>query len=284
VERRLGRRFHDACHRFFERRKADLARRKEEWAGNLGRKQALVARAEELAASSDWDRLLPEVMALQADWKTIGPVRRSESDAVWQAFHAACDRVFDRHKSRDQVTLEAQLAEREQVLQELEAAGAGEDGPPADLGPRVVEIQARWRRLPELPREHAGALEARFRQARDRWVSEHPDRFSGTDLDPVAGRHRMAKLVARVEALLVPAADSPAEDLAARLREALASNTMGGRAAAEAREKAAQDEVHAARAAWRRLGPVPGEEAALLTRRFEEACRRVDAQAQRRRR
>lgn len=282
-ERRLGSRFHDACHRFFERRKTDLAHRKEEWATNLDQKKALVARAEELSASSDWDRLLPEVKALQAEWKTIGPVRRSESDAVWQAFRAACDRVFERHKSRDQVTLQAHLAERELVLQELEAAGAGEEGPPADLGLRVVEIQSRWRHLPELPRDATEALEARFRQARDRWVSEHPDRFAGTDLDPLQGRHRMEKLVARVEALVVPAADSPAEDLAARLREALASNTMGGRAAAEARERAAHEELLAARAAWRRLGPVPGEEAAALARRFEEACRRVEAQARKRR-
>ncbi len=49
-------RFRDACDAFFTRRNADLAERKETWAANLAKKEALCARAEELAASTDWER------------------------------------------------------------------------------------------------------------------------------------------------------------------------------------------------------------------------------------
>ncbi len=48
-------RFRDACDRFFTRRNADLTERKETWTANLAKKDALCARAEELAASREWD-------------------------------------------------------------------------------------------------------------------------------------------------------------------------------------------------------------------------------------
>ncbi len=49
-------RFRDACDRFFTRRNADLTERKETWAANLAKKDALCTRAEELAATREWDR------------------------------------------------------------------------------------------------------------------------------------------------------------------------------------------------------------------------------------
>ena len=77
-------RFRDACDRFFTRRNADLTERKETWSANLAKKDALCARAEELASSRDWDRAASEIRRLQAEWKTIGPVRRTKSEAIWQ--------------------------------------------------------------------------------------------------------------------------------------------------------------------------------------------------------
>ena len=63
--------------------------------------------------------------------------------------------------------------------------------------------------------------------------------------------------------------------LAERLREALATNTIAGRGEAENRVKAAIAEVEQAQAAWKRLGPVPGDAGRELERRFETAARRV---------
>ncbi len=87
-------RFREACDRFFTRRNADLAERKEVWSVNLARKEALCKRAEELAASTEWDKAAAELRRLQADWKTVGPVRRNKSEAIWQRFRAASDSVL----------------------------------------------------------------------------------------------------------------------------------------------------------------------------------------------
>ena len=118
--------FREACDRFFTRRNADLAERKETWTANLTRKEALCARAEELASSREWDKAAAEIRRLQADWKTIGPVRRNKSEAVWQRFRTACDTFFDRYKRRDEIELESKQADREQLVAELEALSPAE--------------------------------------------------------------------------------------------------------------------------------------------------------------
>ena len=71
----------------------------------------------------------------------------------------------------------------------------------------------------------------------------------------------MEKLVARVEAFLERArrldrrACRTTELLAAKLRSALATNAMGGRANEDAKWRAAADAVKEAQAAWQRLAP-----------------------------
>ena len=54
-ERAIWERFRSACDRFFTRRQADLAEHRKRWAENMARKEALCARVEALADSTDWD-------------------------------------------------------------------------------------------------------------------------------------------------------------------------------------------------------------------------------------
>ena len=66
------------------------------------------------------------------------------------------------------------------------------------------------------------------------------------------------------------------------LREALASNTIGGRGSDEGRWRAMGDDVRQAQAAWSRLGPVPGQAGRELTERFHRATNRFMDQYRRR--
>ena len=274
-------RFRKPCDRFFTRRHEDLAHRKQEWTQNLQSKEALCEKAEALAGSTDWEHAAEAVRKLRAEWKTIGPVKRSRSDAVWERFRSACDRFFERYRSRDELDRAAGLAEREALCAELEAlappADASEPPPaPEELASKVQAVLTRWRQAAPAPRERTSALEARLTAARDRLVEAYPQSFRGTDLDPTANLARMEKLCVRVERLLPEdSGRSPGETLAQRLRDALATNTIAGKGEAEARSRAAAEEFEAVRVAWKRLGPVPGEAARVLTRRFQEACDRV---------
>jgi hypothetical protein len=270
-------RFRKACDRFFTRREEDLKQRKDEWARNEANKQALIERAEALAGSTDWEAATAEIRRLQAEWKTAGPVKKSRSEPLWQRFRAACDLVFARYKRRDEIALEKSQVEREALLGSLEsllpAAGADRGPPPSGLAAKVAEVQAAWRQAGPLPREEA-AMGSRFRRALHGLVAAFPEAFKGSDLDPEAARKKMEKLCARVEAL-APASSGAERSLAEQLKDALATNTMGGRGEADARRKAIAEEVRAARESFARLPPVPGAEGEALHARFEAAARRA---------
>ena len=292
-EKAAWERFRAACDRFFTRRQEDLKRRKEDWAANLEKKEALCAQAETLADSTEWDAAAGQVKRLQSDWKMVGPVRKSKSDAIWQRFRAACDRFFDRYKNRDQVELLAKAAPRDEIIRGLEALLPAKDsdaGPaPEQLPAAVQDARARWSQAPELPRPLQQDLAARYHDALARLVATWPAAFGGTDLDPEGTRKRMEKLVAKVEELVPsqarPQAMSPAERLAEQWRERLAANTMtGGKTAAETEDAAwrtAEQEVRNVQAQWARLGPVPADVAGPHNERFQRACRKFYEQRKR---
>jgi hypothetical protein len=283
-------RFRDACDRFFTRRNTDLAERKEAWSANLAKKEALCARAEELATSREWDRAAAEIRRLQAEWKTIGPVRRNRSEAIWNRFRAACDTFFDRFKRRDEIEIEAKQADREALVSELEALGSSQapsepgdpaaaeaQGPASNLLERVRTLRSRWNQTTPVVRHGADPLSGRFVGALERLITVYPEAFRGTELDVEAARQKMEKLCLRVEGFGAEAGATPANSskaLAEMLREALAANTIGGRAGEESKWKAMAEDVRQAQSAWSRLGPVPGDAGRQLTERFHKACNR----------
>ena len=286
-EKAVWERFRASCDRFFTRRQEDLKQRKQDWSENLKRKEALVAEAKQLSESTEWEQAASRIKRLQAEWKTIGPVKKSKSDAIWNEFRGACDLFFERFKNRDSAALQGKMVDREAAVAELEAllpAADGGDAPqPDDLYAKVQAARARWVQGPELPRHVMAPLAERVNAALYQLVTRWPEGFKGTDLDPEQTKGKMEKLIAKVEKLLpTESAEpvknlSPAELLARQWREALAANTMGAgaaRQAEEARQRAAEQEVRSAQAAWARLGPLAPDQRKPLQERFDRAVRK----------
>ncbi len=286
-EREVWRRFRAACSRFFHRRRDDLAERKQVWAKNAALKQALCEKAETVAGESDLGAGREILRRLQAEWKTVGPTRRARSEALWQRFRTACDRVYTRAQEAsdaafaDKVTARASVCERlEALVSKTPQTGDTGTGPPDDVAETVAAARAEWRQLPPVPRPQERSLTARFQTALTAVVERYPVAFSGSDLDPERNRVALERLCKQVEALLDDATassaggGSPAEILAARLRDALASNTMGAREDPEVKGRADADAVKRAQTARRGLGVVPGDIGRQLSDRFRVACDR----------
>jgi uncharacterized protein DUF349 len=309
-EKAIWERFRAACDRFFTRRHADLAERKKLWAENLAKKEALCQRAEAAAQSTDWDTAAAEIKKLQAEWKTIGPVKKTRSEAIWQRFRAACDTFFSRYTQRHDIARGERVAAREAIVAELEqltthssqstdegaepALGAESPArspePPvaAEILAKVRELRGKWQHelaLRGVDRDRAAALDDRFAAAFNQVTAKYPSAFSGTDLDPDANRKRMESLVKRMEDLATSVsgppgaardtAVSPTARLAEMLKEALAANTIGGKVDDDSRLRAASEEVRQAQATWSRIGPVPDEVRRALADRFQRAIKRI---------
>jgi hypothetical protein len=293
-EKSIWERFRSACDRFFTRRHADLAERKTVWSDNLAKKEALCAKADALKDSIDWDTAASEMKRLQAEWKTVGPVKKSRSEALWQRFRGAADHFFARYAQRHDIALGERVAAREAICQELETLVA--DGPesamdaepPADLMATVRALRGRWQAeiaARGVDRDRALALDDRFAKAFAAVIARWPAVFGGSDLDPDANRKKMETIVARIETLAksitgpasagADAALSPTARMAAMLKEALAANTIGGKTDDDSRFRAAADDVRQAQAALSRIGPVPDQVRRALGDRFQRATRRI---------
>jgi hypothetical protein len=209
-EKTIWERFRAACDRFFTRRQDDLVKRKAMWAENFSKKEALCLKVEALAESTDWEQTASAIRALQAEWKTIGPVKKSRSDAIWQRFRAGCDSFFTRYAQRHDVARAERVAAREAICIELEAlvpAPPGDDEaaaatqaiePPPDLAATVRTLRNRWQQelaARGVDRDVAAALDRRYAEACRRVIVRWPAGFKGTDLDPEANRRRMEALV-----------------------------------------------------------------------------------------
>jgi hypothetical protein len=276
----VWKRFRAACDFFFERRKQGFDQLKSERESNLAAKVALCERAEAIQESTDWQQAVNELKHLQAQWRDIGAVPKKKSDEVWMRFRTACDRFFDRYKRRDEVELEERLKKRESLIEELVALGAAKAEPSPDgLAERVQGIWSAWKSAGPLP-DAGAAIASRFEAEVAALVGDVPAAFTGTELDPAVNGKKRGKIVARLESILgelegrKPAGE-PLENLAQRLKDALASNTIGG---GRRREPAldwrqAADEVSRLRATWAKTAPVPGDEGRALSERFERACR-----------
>src|SRR5262249_26805016 len=88
----LWRRFKTAHDEVWAKCEAHFSAQAEARNDNLAKKLALCERAEALADSTNWIQTAEAIKALQAEWKTIGPVSRGQEKAIWERFRSACDR------------------------------------------------------------------------------------------------------------------------------------------------------------------------------------------------
>ncbi len=88
--------FKTAVRAFNRKKNAFYKNIKHEQQENLGKKLALVEKAESLKDSEDFTGVTPIMKQIQEDWKKIGHVPRKHSDKIWKDFKKACNHYFDR--------------------------------------------------------------------------------------------------------------------------------------------------------------------------------------------
>lgn len=131
--------------------------------------EAIAARAEALpgAVRGDRERWLRQVKDHQAEWKAVGHVPREQQDDVWRRFRAACDRVYalDRAPAESPEEQAANLQAKQELIAKLEALVASGH---AEARQEAQQLQYRWREIGGVPAGEGEALDARWRDLRDR--------------------------------------------------------------------------------------------------------------------
>lgn len=144
-------RFRTACDRFFTAKAHYFRSLRETLADNLAQKTALCQRAEELKDSTDWSNTTNAFVALQAEWKKIGPVAHKVSDAVWKRFNTACNTFFDRKKEANAGVHEEEQTNLTKKLDVIARLQQLADEGSEQLQQAVKALQAEWAAIGHVP-------------------------------------------------------------------------------------------------------------------------------------
>jgi len=135
VEDALWERFRSARGAFFDRRRAAQQEFSHQREAHKQKKIGLCEAAEALIQSPDIFGACEQAKQLQVEWKSVGPVPRAVSEALWERFRGACDKIFARaQEERKQRRTEWTHQKQESVSRKREQAEALRESIARDLG------------------------------------------------------------------------------------------------------------------------------------------------------
>ncbi len=209
----LWRRFSGARTTYTRRRKAHFAEQQERWEGARVVKERLAKEAESLAGSTDWGATAGRFRDLMRQWKSAGPAKREEDEALWQRFRGAQDAFFgarDAENAKLDEEYAANAVVKEQLLAEAEALLPITD---LDAAKKAMRgIGERWEAAGKVPRDRMKELEGRLRKVEQELRGVEDEQWRRTDPEKSA---RADDMVGKLEAAIA--------DIEADLEQAKAS-------------------------------------------------------------
>ncbi|WP_296124263.1 DUF349 domain-containing protein [uncultured Bacteroides sp.] len=145
-------RFRKACDEFFRKKGEFFKTLKEGMNENLEKKRTLCEKAEALKDSTDWKATADELVKLQKEWKTIGPVAKKYSDAVWKRFISACDYFFEQKNkaTSSQRSIEQENLEKKKAI--IEKLNAIDDQMDTEEATQLVRnLMKEWNGVKHVP-------------------------------------------------------------------------------------------------------------------------------------
>ena len=164
----LFERFRQSCDTFFAAKAEYFKKAKENLNANLDKKRALCEKAEALKDNTDWKATTDALVALQKEWKQIGPVAKKHSDIVWKRFNDACDYFFEQKKkalSSNREVENENLKAKLQVIETLKAIDEKVDDDTARA--QMKEATAQWNSIGHVPFREKDKLYKEYKKVLD---------------------------------------------------------------------------------------------------------------------
>jgi hypothetical protein len=182
---------------------ANRAERAKARAGQIARKEALAAEAEQIAEdSTQWKAAGDRLKAIVEEWKTIKGIDRKTDEALWQRFAAARD-AFGRRRGAHFAQLDAQRGEARAAKSEL-IAEAERLSTSTEWGPTSAAMRSlmdRWKAVPRVGRDTDDDLWKKFRAAQDVFFAARTASDQARSSDEQANQKQKEELLAEAEKL-----------------------------------------------------------------------------------
>lgn len=127
---RIWTEFRTLCDGFFDKKKEFFSGLNEKFAANRKIKSELIAKAEALQNSTDWQKTGLDLIRLQDNWKKHPSNGDKEEPKLYAKFRKACNTFFDARKKHFEdvdASYESNLAVKEEIMGRFAAFAPGED-------------------------------------------------------------------------------------------------------------------------------------------------------------
>ena len=222
---------------------------KEKEEENLAKKTALCEQIEtidmaELKSFADWNAKTEQIIACQAEWKTIGYAPQRMNTQIFERFRAACDKFFQqkaeyfkgvKNELNDNMAKKTALCEKAEALQDSTDWRA--------TGDQLIQLQKEWKSIGAIPHKYSEALWKRFIAACDHFFEEKQKATAGQRNEE---KENMAHKQAIIEQLQALQENPDQNDAVQRVKELQAE--------------------------WNSVGHVPFREKDNLYKKYRAAC------------
>ena len=200
----------------------DLRSREED---NLKRKTELCERVEGIAkeenkGASDWEKHTKEIIAIQAEWKTIGFAPQKMNVKIFERFRAACDDFFGRKTQYFKEMKErfADNAARKQAL--VEQAQALQDSTEwKSTSDKLIALQKEWKTIGMVPKKLGDQLWNDFLSACNKFFEARNAANAGTRNEEKENLEKKNNIIEQLKAIAEEAAEDAKQKVQALVEE-----------------------------------------------------------------
>lgn len=226
----------------------DLKAREEE---NLVAKTALCEKAEAMSAgayktTAEWEEATKQVLALQAEWKTVGFTPKKVNTKIFERFRAACDVFFTAKTAHFKGIREAYAANLEKKNELCAAAEALKESTDWNAtANKLIALQKEWKQTGPVNHRASENLWKRFNEACNYFFDRKNAATAGQREEEEANLEKKKNIIAQLEQLL-----------------------------ADGQENVLQA-VRQLQAEWNEVGHVPFRKKEKMYKRYREVCDRL---------
>ena len=174
---------------------------------NLEKKTALCEKAEAILAeenkgSADWERHTQEIIALQAEWKTIGFAPQKMNVKIFERFRAACDTFFTSKGEHFRAIKDTYKENAEKKRALIEKAKALQDSTEwRSTGDKLIALQKEWKTIGMVPKKLGDQLWEEFLGACNKFFEARNAAGAGQRCEERVNLQKKRDVIARIKAV-----------------------------------------------------------------------------------
>lgn len=181
---------------------------------NLTKKTALCEKIEEIAkeeikTAGEWEKKTKDIIAIQAEWKTIGFAPQKMNVKIFERFRAACDDFFSK-KAEFFKNMKQQFAENADKKRALiEQAKALQDSTEwKSTSDKLIALQKEWKTIGMVPKKLGDKLWNEFLTACNHFFEARNSANAGTRNEERTNLEKKRGIIEQLKALAEKAGDN----------------------------------------------------------------------------